>query len=329
MKNIKKIMSLALTIAMGVILISCGNKTENTVNTNETNSKKLTVGICQLFQHEALDKATQGFIDVLRKEFGNDINIINDNASGDVANCSTIVNKFVSNKVDLIMANATPALQAAASATNTIPVLGTSITDYGSALEINNFSGLIGTNVSGTSDLAPLDEQAKMVAEWAPDAKTCGIIYCSSEANSEFQVSEISKYLKDLGIEPVRYSFTDSNDIASVVTHAADNADVLYAPTDNTVSSNTETIANIIIPKNKILIAGEKSQAKGCGVATLSIDYYDLGTKTGEMAVEILKGQKEVSKMPIAYAPKFEKLYNAEICNQMGISAKEGYKEIE
>ena len=266
---------------------------------------------------------------MLRKEFGDEIEIINNNASGDVANCSTIVNKFVSSKVDLIMANATPALQAAASATNTIPVLGTSITDYGTALEISNFNGLVGTNVSGTSDLAPLDEQAKMVKEWAPDAKTCGIIYCSSEANSEYQVSEVSKYLQEVGIEPIRFSFTDSNDISTVATRAAESVDVLYAPTDNTVSSNTEAIANIIIPKNKILIAGEKSQAKGCGVATLSIDYYDLGTKTGEMAVEILKGQKDISKMPIAYAPKFEKLYNAEICNQMGISVKEGYKEID
>lgn len=327
MKNLKKVIALMATLIMVLNLVSCGGSND-TAKTNDT-SKKYTVGICQLVQHEALDKATQGFIDVLRKEFGDEIEIINNNASGDVANCSTIVNKFVSSKVDLIMANATPALQAAASATNTIPVLGTSITDYGTALEISNFNGLVGTNVSGTSDLAPLDEQAKMVKEWAPDAKTCGIIYCSSEANSEYQVSEVSKYLQEVGIEPIRFSFTDSNDISTVVTRAVESADVLYAPTDNTVSSNTETIANIIIPKNKILIAGEKSQAKGCGVATLSIDYYDLGTKTGEMAVEILKGQKDISKMPIAYAPKFEKLYNAEICNQMGISAKEGYKEID
>ena len=329
MKIIKKVLCLMAVLTMLLSLVACASNNNNTTSAATNESKKYKVGICQLVQHEALDRATQGFIDVLKKEFGDDIEIVNDNASGDVANCSTIVNKFVSNKVDLIMANATPALQAAASATNTIPVLGTSITDYGSALEIQNFDGLVGTNVSGTSDLAPLDEQAKMVKEWAPEAKTCGIIYCSSEANSEFQVSEISKYLTDLGIEPVRYSFTDSNDIASVVTRAAEDSDVLYAPTDNTVSSNTETIANIIIPKNKILIAGEKSQAKGCGVATLSIDYYDLGTKTGEMAVEILKGQKEVSKMPIAYAPKFEKLYNKDIVDTLGIEAKSGYDVIE
>ena len=327
MKNIKKVIALMATLIMVLNLVSCGGSND-TAKTNDT-SKKYTVGICQLVQHEALDKATQGFIDVLRKEFGDEIEIINNNASGDVANCSTIVNKFVSSKVDLIMANATPALQAAASATNTIPVLGTSITDYGTALEISNFNGLVGTNVSGTSDLAPLNEQAKMVKEWAPDAKTCGIIYCSSEANSEYQVSEVSKYLQEVGIEPIRFSFTDSNDISTVVTRAAESADVLYAPTDNTVASNTEAIANIIIPKNKMLIAGEKSLAKGCGVASLSIDYYDLGVETGEMAVKILKGETQINNMRIGYAPKFEKLYNAEICNQMGISAKEGYKEID
>ena len=328
MKIIKKLLSFSITSMLVLSLISCGSKTQETANAGSGN-KKYKVGVCQLVQHEALDRATQGFIDVLKKEFGNDIEIVNDNASGDVANCSTIVNKFVSNKVDLIMANATPALQAAASATNTIPILGTSITDYGSALEIVNFNGIVGTNVSGTSDLAPLDEQAKMVAEWAPNAKTCGIIYCSSEANSEYQVSEVSKFLKELNIEPKRFSFTDSNDIASVVTRAADEVDVLYAPTDNTVASNTETIANIIIPKNKILIAGEKGLAEGCGVATLSIDYYDLGTKTGEMAVEILKGEKEISKMPVAYAPKFEKLYNKDIVATLGLDVKSGYVAIE
>ena len=328
MKIIKKLLSFSIASMLVLSLISCGSKTQETANAGSGN-KKYKVGVCQLVQHEALDRATQGFIDVLKKEFGNDIEIVNDNASGDVANCSTIVNKFVSNKVDLIMANATPALQAAASATNTIPILGTSITDYGSALEIANFNGIVGTNVSGTSDLAPLDEQAKMVAEWAPNAKTCGIIYCSSEANSEYQVSEVSKFLKELNIEPKRFSFTDSNDIASVVTRAADEVDVLYAPTDNTVASNTETIANIIIPKNKILIAGEKGLAEGCGVATLTIDYYDLGTKTGEMAVEILKGEKEISKMPVAYAPKFEKLYNKDIVATLGLDVKSGYATIE
>ena len=327
MKTIKKILSLITVLTMLLSLVACGNN-ENKATTATSESKKYKVGICQLVQHEALDRATQGFIDVLKKEFGNDIEITNDNASGDVANCSTIVNKFVSNKVDLIMANATPALQAAASATNTIPVLGTSITDYGTALEISNFNGVVGTNVSGTSDLAPLDEQAKMVQEWAPDAKTCGIIYCSSEANSEYQVSEVSKYLQELGIEPIRFSFTDSNDIASVVTRAAENADVLYAPTDNTVASNTEAIANIIIPKNKMLIAGEKSLAKGCGVASLSIDYYDLGVETGEMAVKILKGEEKINNMRIGYAPKFEKLYNKDIVDTLGIEAKSGYEEI-
>lgn len=296
---------------------------------SEGNGKKVyKVGICQLVQHVALDAATQGFKDALVKELGDSVVFDEQNASGEQTNCSTIINGFVSKGVDLILANATAPLQTAAAATATIPVLGTSITDYGTALEIDNWTGTVGTNVSGTSDLAPLKEQADIVKEMFPEAKTVGLIYCSAEANSIYQIQEMEKYLAALGYETARFSFTDTNDIASVVQKAVDSADVLYVPTDNTAASNTEAIANITIPAGKAVIAGEEGICAGCGVATLSISYYDLGTATGEMAAKILKDGADISKMPIEYAPQVTKKYNAQMCAALGITPPEGYEAI-
>ena len=220
------------------------------------------------------------------------------------------------------------AWQAAASATSTIPVLGTSITDYASALEIDGWTGTVGTNVSGTSDLAPLSEQAAMIKELFPTAKKVGLLYCSAEANSVYQVEEMEKYLAALGITTVRFSFTDTNDVASVAQKAADSSDVIYIPTDNTAASNTEAIANVVIPAKTPVVAGEEGICSGCGVATLSISYYDIGYATGEMAVQILRDGADVSKMPVQYAPQVTKKYNAEICDKLGIAAPAGYVAI-
>ena len=165
------------------------------------------------------------------------------NASGESANCPTIINGFVASKVDLIMANATPALTAATSATADIPILGTSVTDYASALEIDNWNGTVGGNVSGTSDLAPLDEQAAMLQELFPDAKKVGLLYCSAESNSKYQVDVIKGYLEAAGLTCAEYAFTDTNDVASVTQKACDDSDVIYIPTDNTAASNTEALA--------------------------------------------------------------------------------------
>ena len=291
-------------------------------------SKKYTVGICQLVQHPALDAATQGFKDALIKGLGDSVVIDEQNASGEATNCSTIVNGFVAKNVDLILANATAPLQAAASATSKIPVLGTSITDYASALEIEGWTGTVGTNVSGTSDLAPLDKQAEMVKELFPTAKKVGLFFCSAEANSVYQVEEMEKYLAALGLETVRFSFTDTNDVASVAQKAADSVDVIYIPTDNTAASNTEAIANVVIPSKTPVVAGEEGICSGCGVATLSISYYDIGYATGEMAVSILKDGADVSKMPVQYAPQVTKKYNAAICEALGIAAPAGYVAI-
>ena len=296
--------------------------------TSEAQSAKYTVGICQLVQHPALDAATQGFKDALIKGLGSDVAIDEQNASGEATNCSTIINGFVAKNVDLILANATAPLQAAASATSTIPVLGTSITDYASALEIDGWTGTVGTNVSGTSDLAPLSEQAAMIKELFPTAKKVGLLYCSAEANSVYQVEEMEKYLAALGIITVRFSFTDTNDVASVAQKAADSSDVIYIPTDNTAASNTEAIANVVIPAKTPVVAGEEGICSGCGVATLSISYYDIGYATGEMAVQILRDGADVSKMPVQYAPQVTKKYNAEICDKLGIAAPAGYVAI-
>ena len=273
--------------------------------------QKFTVGICQLVQHAALDAATQGFEDALTAAFGDNVTFDFQNAQGDSATCATITNGFVSSGVDLIMANATPALQAAQAATNTIPVLGTSVTEYGVALGLDNFSGTVGGNV-----------------EWMPDAKKVGLLYCSAEANSQYQVDEVQKYLEAKGVTATQYAFSDSNDLSSVCQKAADENDALYVPTDNTVAANTGIVDGICRPAKKPVFAGEEGICSGCGVATLSISYYDLGYTTGEMAVKILNGESDISTMPIEYTDVTKK-YNKAICDDLGLTVPEGYEEIE
>ena len=283
-----------------------------------------TVGICQLVQHEALDAATQGFKDALSAKMP-DVKFDEQNASGDSANCATIVNTFVANGVDLILANATPALQAAISATGDIPILGTSVTDYATALGMTEWTGTTGINVSGTSDLAPLDGQAQMIKELFPDAKNVGLIYCSAEANSVYQVTVIRGYLEEMGYTCTEFAFTDSNDVASVTQNAADASDVIYIPTDNTAASCTEAIRNVVEPAGIPVVAGEEGICSGCGVATLTISYYDIGYRTGEMAYEILANGADISTMPIEAAPQFTKKYNAENAEALGLTIPEDY----
>lgn len=296
----------------------------------QKSSAKYTVGICQLVKHDALDAATKGFTDELKKQFGDEIEFIEQNAQGQTETCTSIINTFVTRKVDLILANATSPLQAAAGGTKSIPVLGTSVTEYGTALGISDFSGTVGGNVSGTSDLAPLDQQAAMVKELFPDAKTVGLLYCSAEPNSEYQVKVMTAELAKLGYACEKFSFSDSNDVTAVSKAAAAASDVLYVPTDNTAASCAGTILGAI--GDKPLIAGEKGICSGCGVATLSIDYYDLGVATGKMAAKILRGEADISKMPIEYAPDFTKLYNADRCKALEIDTAAldaaGYKPI-
>ena len=321
---------LALVLALSLCLTGCGSQGGDTRepagDSTGSDDAKYTVGICQLVQHDALDAATQGFIDALNEALPGQVKIVEKNASGDSVNCSTIVNGFVSDGVDLIMANATPALTTAASATSDIPILGTSITAYGVALDMDDFTGTVGGNISGTSDLAPLDQQAAMIQELFPDAKNIGLLYCSAEANSQYQVDEMTKYLTELGLTATAFAFTDTNDVASVAQAACDASDVLYIPTDNTAASNTEAIANVVLPAKVPVIAGEAGICEGCGIATLSISYYDLGVATGKMAAKILTGETDISQMPVEYAPQVTKMYNAANCEALGVTIPDGYE---
>lgn len=321
----KKLIALLCVVAMAIGITAC-----DTDNSKKDESKTYKIGICQLVQHEALDAATKGFKDYLTDKLGDRVKIDEQNASGDAANCSTICNQFVSENDDLIMANATPALSAAVSATKEIPILGTSVTSYGVALGIDGWKGgAVGGNVSGTSDLAPLDEQAAMVKEIFPDTKNVGILYCSSEPNSKYQSDVITDHFKELGIEVKTYTFSDSNDVASVTKTACVDSDVIYIPTDNTAASCAKAINNIALKEEVPIIAGEEGICAGCGVATLSISYYDLGQKTGEMAYNILEKGEDISKMEVQSAPKFTKKYNEEICKTLGVEIPEGYEKIE
>lgn len=344
----KKAVSLMMAAAMTMGLAACGStastdtaasaadtasSTEAAASTADSTAaadgKVYNIGICQLVQHEALDAATQGFKDALVEKLGEgSVKFDEQNASGDSANCATIVNSFVSNGVDLILANATAPLQAAAQATADIPVLGTSITDYATALDISDWTGTVGNNISGTSDLAPLDQQAAMIQELFPDAKSVGLLYCSAEPNSVYQCDVIEGYLTEEGYTVARYAFTDTNDVTSVAQTAADNSDVIYIPTDNTAASNTEAIANVVIPAKVPVVAGEEGICSGCGVATLSISYYDLGYATGEMAAKILADGADVSAMPVEFAPNVTKKYNAANCEALGITQPSDYVAI-
>lgn len=327
---ISLVASLALVLSLSVGLTGCGDKAAQDDNQGSTDGEgtKYTVGICQLVQHEALDAATQGFIDALNEALPGQVEFQNKNASGDNVNCSTIVNGFVSDGVDLIMANATGALTAAAAATSDIPILGTSITAYGVALDIDDFNGTVGGNISGTSDLADLEAQANMITEWFPDATKVGLLFCSAEPNSRYQIGEVARCLSDKGIETKEFAFTDTNDVASVTQSAADYSDVVYVPTDNTAASNTEAIANVVLAKKVPVIAGEEGIARGCGVAALSISYYDLGYQTGLMAYDILANGADVSTMAVQTAPSVTKKYNAANAEALGITIPDDYEAI-
>ena len=299
MKKMKKFLSLSVAAVLALSMTACGSKAGDTQNADATekssSNAKYTVGICQLVQHEALDAATKGFKDYLTEKLGDDVVFDEQNAQGDSATCATIVNSFVSKNEDLILANATAPLQSAA---------------------------------AGTSDLAPLSEQAAMLNELFPDAKNVGLLYCSAEANSQYQIDVIKEELEKLNYTCTAYSFVDSNDIASVVQSAVNENDVLYVPTDNTAASNTEVINNIAGEAGIPIIAGEAGICKGCGVATLSISYYDLGYQTGKMAYEILVNGADPSTMEVEFAPAVTKQYNPDICEKLGITVPDDYEAL-
>ncbi len=317
----KRMLALFAAVLMLLSMTAC--------QTSPKDDGKYVVGICQYITHPALDAATKGFkaalVDLIGAE---NVSFQQEDAAGDPSNCTSIINSLINSKVDLILANATPALQAAANATRRIPILGTSVTEYGVALGIDDFSGTVGGNVSGTSDLADLNKQAQMILDWCPDAKKVGLLYCSAEANSQYQVDKVQEYLNGKGIECKMFAFTDSNDLSSYVRQAADWSDAIYVPTDNAVAEATGVINPICLSAGVPVIAGEQGICSGCGIATMSIDYYELGYTTGKMAAKILKGEAKISEMPIEYAPTVSPKYNEENCNALNIKPLEGYEKI-
>ncbi len=348
--KIKKILAAAAaSVLAAVSLTACsengGSSTANNSNTNTSSAestaddnsangsastpasdKVYNVGICQLVQHDALDKATEGFEQALIDKIGADnVKFDFQNANNEVTNCTTITNKFVAANYDLIMANATPALMAAVSATETIPIVGTSITSYDVAFDNAEWQG---KNITGASDLAPIDQQEDMIKAIFPDAKKVGILYCSSEPNSQYQAEQIEKYLEEDGIEYKEYTVADSNEIQAQTQTAVGECDLIYIPTDNTFASAAETIKNIALPAKIPVVAAEEGICKGCGTVTLTISYYDMGYKAGEMAADILQNGKKAGDLEIGYSPVTKK-YNKEICDELGVTVPDDYVAIE
>lgn len=343
MRKLKRFTALAAALLMaGMTFTACGdtagsNSANNASAGDETAAggntaapgKVYNIGICQLLEHEALDAATKGFKEALTEKLGADyVKFDEQNAQGEATNCATICQGFTAGDYDLILANATGALQAAAAATNSIPIVGTSITDYATALSADEWNGTSGTNITGTSDLAPIDEQEDMLVEMFPDVRNVGILYCSAEPNSKYQAELFAMALNEDGVAFKEFTASDSNEIQSAVTSAIAECDVLYVPTDNTMANNTEIIKNVVVPAGIPVIAGEEGICGGCGVATLSISYYDIGYKAGEMAYDILTNGTDAGSMPIEFAPNVTKKYNAEICETLGITPPEGYEAI-
>ncbi len=343
MKHAKKVLAGMMAAAMTMGLAACGGSSAATstaapaeasaASTQEaaapSDGQTYTVGISQLVQHPALDAATNGFKDALTEELGDAVTFDEKNANGDAATATTIAQNFAASKVDLILANATASLQSAAAATKDIPILGTSITEYGVAMNIEDFDGVVGGNVSGTSDLAPLDQQEDIILDFVPDAKNLGILYCSAEPNSKYQADEVKKFAEEDGLNVKVYTFSDSNDVTSVTQTACAENEVLYIPTDNTAASCAQSINNVALQAKVPIVCGEEGIMNGCGIATLSIDYYGLGQKTGQMAAKILKGEADISTMAVEYYDNPVKEYNPVICEALGLTAPEGYEAYE
>lgn len=331
MKKMKRVLAAVLSAALiGAAFAGCSGQTTSDDQSSNAQAK-YSIGVLQQVQHNALDRATEGFIAAVQETLGKDnVEINEQNANGDTPTCSTIAGQFVSNNVDLIFANGTSALEACVAATGDIPIVGTSITNYATALHMDadQWTGTTNINVTGTSDLAPLEEQANMFKELLPNIKSIGILYCSAEANSKYQADTITPYLEDLGYEVKVYTSADSNDIASVTTTACSEVDALYIPTDNTMASNTGIINNIAEPAGIPIIAGEEGICSGCGIATLSIDYYDIGYQAGQMAAKILSENADPATMEIGYASDLEKKYVPDRCEAMNITVPDDYVAI-
>lgn len=306
-KIISLILALALCVGVCFALASCGD-----------DEYDYTVGVCQLMAHESLDQATKGFKDALteRLEAEGKTVKIDVQIPNDATLCSTVINTFTSNSVDLIMANATPALTAASFATTTIPVLGTSVTDYDST-----FGGSIPSNVSGTSDAVPFDKQAQMMIDTLGlvSGDKVGVIYCANESNSLIQYEAVKAYFEARGIIATAYTFSSTTELSAVTTTAATASKAIYIPSDNTVANNDTAVGAICEELN---VPVYTSYSSSICYASLAIDYYELGRLTGEMAADILLGIKSPSEISVATLTPTV-VFNEEICTKLGIAIPE------
>jgi putative ABC transport system substrate-binding protein len=311
---LKRLSAVALAVVMTVSLTACGGETQEADNADKTYK----VGVLQLVEHPALDASNQGFCDVL-EEAGITVEIDQQNAQGEQANCQTIASKFVTDQKDLILAIATPAAQACASETTEIPVLVTAVTDPADAQLVES-NELPGGNVSGTSDLTPVADQLKLLQEILPDTKKVGILYCSSESNSVFQANLAKDAAAELGMETIEATVSNSNEIEQVTRDLCGKVDAIYAPTDNMIAAGMATVAMVANELKVPVIVGEEGMCDNGGLATQSISYYELGRKTGEQAVKILKGEATTAEMPIEYVPGDIVTVNEDTAKELGIT---------
>ena len=319
----KKLITLILALSFVFMLAACGAASASAADHADDG---FTVGICQLVQHPALDAATQGFKEALTAKLGDKVTFNEQNASGDSATCAIICNQFVSDEVDLILANATPALLAAQAATNQIPILGTSVTDYASALDFDeeDWTGATGTNISGTSDGVPAEEYAKLLNELFPDAKNVGILYCSGEPNSKFQADQIRPFLEEMGYTVADYTFADSNDVAAVTNNACDDCDVLYIPTDNTAASCAEAIHNVVLKRRSLSSPVRRTSAPAAAwrrspsPTTISACHRPDGRRDPG------NGERRRSRCRSS-TPQFAKEFNETNCEILGIEVPEDF----
>ncbi|MBE6685983.1 MAG: ABC transporter substrate-binding protein [Ruminococcaceae bacterium] len=316
-RTIRLISFIIVVSLLAMLLPSCSNK-----------EKVYKIGIAKFEAHDAIDRSTEGFRESVISGLGgiDYVEFIEYNIGRDSNYCDKIIKKFIDKDVDLIMANGTGALQSAAKATDSIPILGTSITDFETALDFKGVKGALGKNITGTSDIAPLDEMAKVITDTVPDAKMVGILYCSSESNSDYQVKRMTNILRGNGLSVTQYPFENDKDLSAIAKTAADLSDVIYIPADNATSNLAKEIDSIIRPTGTPVIATGEDNCKAFGVATLAIDYKELGKKTGEMAVDILLGEKNVQDIEIAYLPGPTKKFNVERGNELGIQIPIGYE---
>lgn len=323
----RKQVGLAAAMAAIMAMTGCGGNTDAAEDSAE--GKVFHIGIIQQMEHGSLDQATQGFEDKLTELLGENVEFDYQNAQGEQANCTTIATKFVSDGCDLIMANATTALQTAAAATSDIPIVGTSVTDYVTAGVVNS-NEAPGTNVTGVSDLASIEKQIDVLMQFCDqDSTKVAVVYCSAEPNSTYQVELAKSYLEEQGVSYQIYTAADSNEIQSVVTKAVADCNAMYIPTDNTFANNMEIVKNITVPARVPVVAGAEAMCEVGALATLSISYYDLGVRAAEMAYDILVNGADPAEMPIVYltdglVPK----YNADIAEALGVTIPEGMEPV-